>query len=191
MSRGNLFLLAVFGNILAFEEIQGLRLIFKFSKIFVNFESPTNDFSNKNEHIIVLKSGKVMNAIATVYNQEIIHNTQVYENVRNKRIELIDEIIVNLMKLFSYPSKFFWIKRNNINGYDCYKKIVEDNDYDDYFDQEYKLSGIKTNNTIFFINLRWVSFEMVEHQIKICRFPYIDNASFQPSKTKLVFGCLQ
>ena len=56
--------------------------------------------------------------------------------MRNKRIELIDEIIVNMMKLFSDPSKFFWLKRNNINAYDCYTKIIVDNDYDDYFDEK-------------------------------------------------------
>jgi len=87
-------------------------------------------------HIIteISFSVKVTNATATVYKQELIHKTQVHGNVSNKRIELIDEIIVNMMKLFSDPSKFFWIKRNNINAYDCYKKVIDDNDYEDYFD---------------------------------------------------------
>ena len=57
-------------------------------------------------------------------------------NIRSKRIELINEIIINVMKLFSDPSKFFWLKRNNINAYDCYKKIIVDSDYEDYFDQK-------------------------------------------------------
>ena len=32
---------------------------------------------------------------------------------------------------------------------------------------------------------------MVEHQRKRCRFPYLDKAIFQPSKTKLVLGFSQ
>ena len=34
--------------------------------------------------------------------------------------------------------------------------------------------------------LRGVAFEMVEHQRNRCRFPYVGNAIFQPSKIKLV-----
>ena len=59
-----------------------------------------------------LQSGKVTNAIATAYTQEFNQNTQLYENISSKRIELIDEIILTVMKLFSDPSKFFWFKRN-------------------------------------------------------------------------------
>ena len=35
-------------------------------------------------------------------------------------------------------------------------------------------------------DLRPVSFEMVEKQRNLCRFPILDNAIFQPSKMKLV-----
>ena len=105
-----------------------------FSNCFSQVRFRSSDFElalrrAKKQHIICCilinsQSGKVSNAIADTYNQGLIHNTQVIENVRSKRIELIDEVIQNTMKLFSDPSKYFWFKRiqestNHTEPLDC------------------------------------------------------------------------
>lgn len=129
ISRERIFLLAIIGNILAYEEIPGLSWGFNFKllniimKIFQNVYGSPSD-----QHVLETpQSQKVFNAVVT---------SQPNGNIRKRRIELIDDIIEKIIQLFSQPSNFFWLKRNNISSYDCFNKIIKDNGYENYFDQK-------------------------------------------------------
>ena len=103
ISRERIFLLAIIGNIIAYEEIPGLswglnfKLLNTIMKIFQNlYRSPSD------QHVLETpQSQKVFNAVVT---------SQPNGNIRKRRIELIDDIIEKIIQLFSQPSNFFWLK---------------------------------------------------------------------------------
>ena len=103
ISRERIFLLAIIGNIIAYEEIPGLswglnfKLLNTIMKIFQNlYRSPSD------QHVLETpQSQKVCNVVS--------QTSQPNENIRKRRIELINDIIEKIKQLFSQPSNVVFL----------------------------------------------------------------------------------